>query len=153
MEPQQQPQEQKKGIWYNKYYKILLVIPVIIMLLSLVYLGFFFSKHKDFMLKDASLSGGTTITLNGDIDTGKLETELKIKFSDLSVRKLTDLRTGKLLATVLETSAPSSEFKETIESILGYKLNDENSSTEFSGPTLSENFYKQVHPSVQDSIL
>ena len=36
------------------------------------------------------------------------------------------------------------ELKKEIEDVLGYKLDDKNSSIEFTGPSLSENFYKQL---------
>lgn len=136
-------QEIKKS-WYDRYYKILLLIPVIIMLLSLVYLGIFYSKNHDFINKDVTLSGGTTITINGDMNTDKLESQLKSKFLDINFRELTDLTTGKTIAFVIESSAQSDILKSAIEEILGYKLTDQNSSIEFTGPTLSTNFYKQL---------
>lgn len=135
--------EHKKS-WYDKYHKLLLMIPVLVMILSLIYLGFFYSEHHDFMLKDSSLAGGTTITINGNIDSVELESGLKQKFSDISIRKLTDLRTGESIATIIESSASPEQLKPEVESILGYQLNEENSSTEFTGPSLSENFYKQL---------
>lgn len=120
------------------------VIPIIIMLLALVYLAFFFHQHKDFMYKDSSLSGGTTITLNGEIEQIRIEAGLKAKFPDVSVRKLTELGTGKQIALVIESSSKPEELKPAIEEIIGYKLTEENSSIEFSGPVLSQNFYKQL---------
>ena len=130
--------------WYDKNYKILLVIPLIIMLLSLVSIGVFYSKHNDIMFKDVSLSGGTSITINGDINSENLESQLKVKFNDVSIRKLTDLTTGKSLATIIESSSTPEELKSEIEKILGYTLTDENSSTEFTGSTLSSGFYRQL---------
>lgn len=123
---------------------MLLVIPVIILLLSLVYLGFFFSKNGDIMNKDVSLSGGTTITLKGDVDIRAIELSLKPLFPDVSVRKLTEIGTGEHIASIIESSAQSQELKEGIENALGYNLTDENSSTEFTGSALSQNFYKQL---------
>ncbi len=129
--------------WYDRSYKIMLVIPVIIMLVSLVYIGYFYSKNGDIMRKDVSLSGGTTITIQGD--TGEnLETGLKEKFPDVSIRKLADIRSGRHVASIVESSAQPQELKEGIESVLGYNLTDENSSTEFTGSALSQNFYRQL---------
>ncbi|MDD5193721.1 MAG: protein translocase subunit SecF [Candidatus Nanoarchaeia archaeon] len=130
--------------WYDKHYKTLLAIPILIMILSLAYLGYFYSQNQDIMLKDSSLSGGSTITLNGDIDSVSLESFLSSKFPDLSIRKLTDITTGRTNALILETSAPPDAIKPEIEKFLGYKLTDENSSFEFTGPSLSESFYKQL---------
>jgi len=129
--------------WYNKWYKVLLAIPVIIMLFSLIYLGIFFSQHHDIMLKDVSLSGGTIITLSGDVDSAKLE-GLKATFPDISIRKLADLTTGRTIAVVIESSADSDSLKTETEKILGYALTEENSTIEFTGSTLSAGFYKQL---------
>jgi len=141
MENQQQTE---KKSWYDKYYKVMLVIPIILMLISLIYLGIFYSKNQDFIYKDISLSGGTTITLKGDILTEKLETELKKEFSDINFRKLTDLTTGKQIAFIIESSEQPEQIKLAIENILDFKLDNENSSVEFTGPSLSANFYKQL---------
>jgi len=140
----EQTQQEKQKSWYDKYYKILLFIPVVILILSLIYLGIFFSQHKDFILKDTSLSGGTTITLNTEVDSEKLESSLKQKFPDVSIRKLTNIRTGESIALIIETSSKPEEIKPEIENILGYKLTEKNSSIEFAGSTLSQGFYKQL---------
>jgi preprotein translocase subunit SecF len=129
---------------YDKTYKFLLFIPFILTLISLIYLGSFFSNHGDFIYKDTTLSGGTTITLNGNIDSGPLESKLKPEFPDISIRKLTDIRTHEPLALIIESSSPPENLKAGIEKILGYNLTEENSSTEFSGPALSQGFYKQL---------
>ena len=84
----------EKLSWYDKWHKFMLVIPLIIMLISLVYIGYFFSKNGDIMHKDVSLSGGTTITLKGDVDTNIIESSLKSRFPDISIRKLTEIGTG-----------------------------------------------------------
>jgi preprotein translocase subunit SecF len=130
--------------WFDKYYKLIMIIPIIVLILCLIYLGNFYSQHHDFILKDSSLSGGTIITLNGDINYDSLESSLKSKFPDTSFRKLTDLRSGKVLSLIIETPKQPEEIKPVIEEIIGFKLTDANSSIEFTGPSLSENFYKQL---------
>jgi len=129
---------------YDKHYKLLLIIPVIILLASLIYLGIFYSKTGDFLYKDVSLSGGTSITINGEIDQGLLESGLKDKFPDVSFTKLEDITSRKEIALIVESSATPEELKPEIEDILGYKLTEENSSTEFTGAALSQNFYRQL---------
>lgn len=136
--------ESKNQNWYDKWYKTLLIFPVIIMILSLGYLGYFFSQHGDIMLRDSSLSGGTTITLTGNIDLNSLESSLKSSFSDIRTRKLTDLMTGEPVSFIIESSAKPEELKPAIEKALGYKLTEENSTVEFTGPSLSQSFYKQL---------
>ena len=53
---------------YNKNYKLLLLIPIILLLISLAYIGYFYSKEGDFIKKDVSLTGGTIITLNENVN-------------------------------------------------------------------------------------
>jgi len=130
--------------WFDKYYKFLMLIPIILVIISLVYIGNFYSKHNDIIFRDVSLSGGTAITLNGGSDYSHLESGLKQKYSDINFRKLTDMRTGDIMAFVIESSAESNSLKADVESILGYKLTSENSSIEFSGPSLGSNFYNQL---------
>ena len=141
---QAQHHEQNQKNWYDKNYKLLMAIPVIMVVISLVYLFMFYSKNNDFIYRDVSLSGGTTITLNGNINAEMLEKELKSRHDDLNFRKLTDLRTGSLIAVVIESAAESETLKKDIEEILEITLTAENSSIEFSGSSLSENFYKQL---------
>ncbi len=140
-------EEQKKTGFrfnYDRHYKPLLLIPVIILLLSLVYLGIFYSKNGDIIYRDVSLSGGTSITINGEIDQNQLEVGLREKFPDISFTKLEDITSRKEIALIVESSAQSDELKTEVESILGYKLTEENSSIEFTGAALSSDFYRQL---------
>ncbi len=137
-------EKKKFNFNYDKNYKLLLLIPVVILLISLVYLGFFYEKNGDFIKKDVSLSGGTSITINGEIDQNKLESPLKEKFPDVSFTRLEDLTTRKELALIVQSSASADSLKTEIEKILGYPLTDKNSSTEFTGASLSHDFYKQL---------
>lgn len=130
--------------WYDRYYKVLLVIPVIIVIFSLVYLFSFYEKNGELFHKDTSLKGGTTITLPGEMNSVLLENALKAEFNDVSFRELSDLRTGKKIAVIIESSVEPEILKSAIEKILGYELSDENSSIEFTGSSLSSNFYKQL---------
>ena len=133
----------KKG-WFDKHYKLLMILPIILLICSLIYLGFFYSKNKDFIIKDISLSGGTTVTLHGELDYDHIENLLTEKNSDISFRKLTELRTGKTIALIIESSSSAEELIKELEDILGYKLTNDNSSIEFTGSSLSGSFYNQL---------
>lgn len=136
-------QAQKTKSWFDKYYKIMFLIPIVLVIISLVYLSMFYSKHNDLIYKDVSLSGGTTITLTGNFDFQELETELNKKFAGISFRELTGFSDSQK-SLVIESSASPGELKPEIEKILNTNLTDENSSIEFSGPSLSTNFYRQL---------
>ena len=131
--------------WYDKNYKLLFIIPAALLLFSLVYLYIFIGNTGDIIYKDVTLSGGTTITVfDSSVDIDNLKTNLKDEFSDLRARKISDFRTGKQLGFFVETKAGVEEIEGALEEFLGYKLDRNNSSIEFSGATLSEGFYKQL---------
>ena len=130
--------------FHDKYYKLLLIIPLILILISLFYISYTYLKIGDFIYKDVSLSGGTTITIQGDVDQSIIEKALAEKFEGISITRLTDLRTGEQVGLIIESSSSVEELRLELERILGYKLTDENSSIEFTGSTLSGDFYKQL---------
>ncbi len=133
-----------KNFNYDKWYKVMLFIPLIFVILSVFYLGFVYSTTGDFIIKDVSLSGGTAITLQGDLDYSFLESELKKQYADISFKRLSDISSGKQIAFIIESPVEPEVLEESIENILEIKLTSENSNIEFSGPALSSNFYKQL---------
>lgn len=121
-----------------------MIVPIILTLICTIYLFMFYQANGSILLRDVSLSGGTAITITANLDIDKLESALKQEFNDISFRKLTDINTGAGVAVVMESPLKPEELKPAIEKIIGFKLDEKNSSTEFSGPSLSENFFKQL---------
>ena len=129
-----------------------MILPILLTILAVVYVGFFYYSHNhEIILKDVSLSGGTMITITADSNTINFE-EFKIALEqksalrgvDISLRKLADIGTGKMLSIIVESSSKSEELKADIESVLGYSLTNDNSSIEFSEPSLGKNFFNQL---------
>ncbi len=137
-------QETQTKNWHDKYYKLMLLIPLFLIVVSLIYVGAFYSKHNDVIYKDISLTGGTSVTIYQQIDVFELETELSSKLEDISTREIYDLVTREQKAIIIETKSDSEITKQVLEEYLGYELNEKNSSFEFTGSALSENFYKQL---------
>jgi len=137
-------EEENNKNWHDKYYKILLLIPVLLIILSLVYLASFYSTNNDFIKKDISLTGGTSVTLYKKVNVEDLEQFLSEKLNDLSFREVYDLITREQKALIIETKSEGDLTKQVLEEYLGYELNEENSSFEFTGSALSESFYKQL---------
>jgi preprotein translocase subunit SecF len=135
--------ENKKN-FHDRYYKLLLIISALLIVFSIFYLINFYSVNQDFVHKDISLTGGTSVTLIGDIDSTKLEQGLGVKLEDFNIRGVSDLITQERKALIIETKLSSDETKQILEEYLGYELTPENSSFEFTGSTLSESFYRQL---------
>lgn len=143
MEETQKPKK-SLGEWHDKNYKKLLIIPAAFLIFSLVYLGIFYSQHNDIFLKDISLSGGTSATINGQLDVVALEKALTEEFGDANTRIISDLITGEQLATIAEVSVSAEETKAFLEEYLGYKLTEENSSFEYSESSFTQDLYRQL---------
>ncbi len=147
MEQEQKPKKEfgkKVARFHDKYYKHLLIIPAIILLLSFIYMGIFYYNNQDFMHKDISLTGGTSITVHEKIDKNELESYLSDKLESLTVREISDLITREQIAVIIETTSDTETTKIVLEDYLGHALTNENSSFEFTGSALSEGFFKQL---------
>jgi preprotein translocase subunit SecF len=107
-------------------------------------LGLFYSNHGDLIIKDISLTGGTSVTIYQNIDSAKLRVDLSDKLDEINTREVYDLLTREKKAIIIETKSEGDKVKEILEDYLGYKLTEENSSFEFTGSALSENFYRQL---------
>jgi len=139
--------------FYNKNYKLLLLIPLILLIFSLGYIGYFYSKNQDFIKRDVSLTGGTTITIfsEQEINIEDLTSTLAQEIDDFNIRELSDFRTGKQEAVIVEIPIEdtSSEEYKTIVSLLEDSLGTtlirgENFDIVSTGSTLGTSFYKQL---------
>ncbi|MCH7770644.1 MAG: MMPL family transporter, partial [Bacteroidetes bacterium] len=151
MDSHESNQEAKKSFSfdYDKYYKVLLIIPVILLLGSSAYLTFFYITTGDIVNKDVTLSGGVTLTVfDPNISIQELRTALEPKFDDLVLRKLTNFLTGEQVAVTIETPSEAEEIQKATEEFLNYELTTDNSSMEFTGSSLSNSFYKQLLVSI-----
>ncbi|MGC9309558.1 MAG: hypothetical protein ACP5D2_02585 [Candidatus Nanoarchaeia archaeon] len=128
--------------FYEKNYKKLLIVSIILLILSLSYIGYFYFKTGDIIRRDVSLTGGTTITLFSNISIQEIEQALPD--IDANIRTLSD-NTGRQTQIII--TVPEEQTQQTqsaLESYLGYKLTNENSSIESTSSSLSADFYKQL---------
>ncbi|MCL5018322.1 MAG: hypothetical protein M1416_00970 [Candidatus Pacearchaeota archaeon] len=137
--------KKKFAEFHDKNYKKLLLIPLILFILGSVYLGVFYSQNNDFFHKDISLTGGTSVTINDkDIVLSDLQNYISDKLESTNVREISDLITKEQIAVIVETKSDEQETRNVLENFLGYELDEKNSSFEFTGSSLSENFYNQL---------
>jgi len=131
---------------YDKNYKKLLFIPAILLIVSLAYIGYFYSVNGEFIKRDVSLTGGTTITIESkqEINLDNLKEHISQKIDNFAIRELSNFRTGKQEAIIVESPIDAEELRPILEDFLGYELDSENSSVEFTGSKFGESFYKQL---------
>lgn len=145
---EEEHKKSKFGEFHDKNYKLLLLIPICLLIFSFIYMVNFYSVNNDFIHKDISLTGGTSVTIydeeGKEIDSVKLVEDLSDKLENINIREIYDLISKEQKAVVIETTIEGEETKEILEEYLGYELNTENSSFEFTGSALSESFYQQL---------
>jgi preprotein translocase subunit SecF len=135
----------KLAKFHDKNYKLLLLIPLVLILASLIYLVSFNAANGDFIHKDITLTGGTAITVYDQINIQDLEASISSSLEDLNLREIYDLTTRQQKAVIVETTTDGDQAKKVLEDYLGYELIEGgNSDFEFTGSSLSEGFYKQL---------
>ncbi len=132
------------GKFHDKNYKLLLLIPAIVIVLGIIYMGFFYSINNDFIYRDISLTGGTSITIYDQIPSDQLKQDLAFELEDISTREIYDFSTGDQEAIIIETKSNAEYATNVIEKYIGYELDEENSSIEFTGSALSQSFFRQL---------
>jgi len=150
------PLKTKLATWYNKNYKLLLIIPLTLLILSLLQLGYSYQQTGDFIQKDITLTGGTSITIltqETEISTNELSNFLSQKTQDFAVRELSDFRSGKQKAVIVDSVLEPNELKPMVEEYLEYELTSENSSIESTGSSLGESFYSQLRLAILISFI
>lgn len=144
---------QRVAKFHSKNYKKLLIIPILLLILSLGYIGYFYSENGDIINKDVSLTGGTTITVfpEKDVDLNVLKEHIALSIDDFLIRELTDFRTGSQEAIIIEspiTDVRSEEYDILIDSLEeffdGELIRGENLDVVSTGSILGESFYKQL---------
>ena len=141
--------KQKIEPFYNRHYKLGIIFPFVILLISFIIIGQKYSAVGDFMERDVSLKGGLSATLYTDksIDINGLESSIKQNFpkSDITIRKLTDFSTGKVIGITIEaTNVNADGLKGLLSEKSGIELTEENLSMEEVGSSLGESFYKEL---------
>ena len=129
--------------YYDKNYKKLLIIPIILLILALAQIGIQIVSTGDFINKGVSLKGGLTITIDKPANAIELQNELLTRFpnSDISVRSLSS--TGKQIGIIIEASdIKAEELINLLKSKLDLKKDEY--SVEVMGSSLGASFFKET---------
>ena len=89
---------------YDKKYKLLLIIPFIMLFLALAQIGYQTYKTGEFIKKDVSLKGGVTVTVpyNQEIDISQIERQISLQFPKNDVTARTLRSAGAVAGIIVE---------------------------------------------------
>jgi len=156
-EQKQQNIQQKKSVKqtlfeiYDKKYKLLLIIPFLILFLALMQISYQIYSTGDFIKKDVSLKGGVTVTVpyERDIDIIQIEKQVSSKFpsNDVAVRTLRSV--GTVVGFIVEADIDGNDKAQVqnllnaIESSLKVDLSKVNYGIEIIGSSLGASFFRE----------
>lgn len=157
-EKKEEPKEPKEKIskrilnFYDKEYKKLMIIPVLMLILAIVVIGVQTATTGSFIHKDVSLKGGVTLTITkeGQIDILALENSLESRFTenDILVRSINKggAQVGVIIAADIEGTDKDKldSFIKAVESDIGFELVGDNYSIEVMGSSLGASFFKET---------
>lgn len=129
--------------FYNSHYKWSLVFPIVLLLISMFIIGQNLIQTGDFLPRDVSLTGGTSITISSALEASSVEKDLSSKIANLEVRALSD-SAGNQTSLIITSTEEISTMKPIVEDYFNLTLTSENSSIESTGSSLSKDFYKQL---------
>lgn len=133
---------------YEHKYKLLMLIPLTLVLLSLLQIGWQTYSTGDFVNKGVALKGGSTITINQEVDFApeELESFLKQKLPqfDISVRTLTVA--GQTVGLSIDSAAQDKKEIDTLVKVVSEKIDFDQAkySVEVFGSALGSSFFKQA---------
>lgn len=137
---------------YESHYKKLLLIPLIMLLLALLQIGYQIASTGDFVDKGITLKGGVSVFVSTEegIDTAGLERELRAAMpqDDVSVRSL--ITTGRGSGFIVEANIDIAD-REKVDSLIGQiikasgmELSKDDYSVEGIGSSLGQSFFREA---------
>lgn len=137
---------EKTGKKFKLNYKMLIVIPMLILLLSFGIIASQYIRTGEFFLRSIDMKGGTVITVNTPerLDTNAIEKQLSQKFSPIIVREISSFRG---YGTVIETSN-NINTTQVLDELKTIGIDTSSNDIESIGPTLGASFWFQAQLAV-----
>jgi len=129
---------------YDRNYKFLIIIPIILFVLALANLTYWKIEHGEFISKDITLTGGIQITINtaDQYDIAKIRSQLEDELGiSVIVRKLTSLN-GNTIGYAFELEKIDIEqAKKAINRVTGFDFEEGTYTIEEMSSSLSASFW------------
>ena len=147
------PKPLKERVWdfYAAKYKLLLIFPLLLMLLSLGIIGYAVATTGDIFPKDVSLKGGATVTipLDSQIEAAAIELSLQKALPQFEITArnfgLPGSQQGIIVSADVDINDQEalSSLLTALSSSLGHQLKDGEYGIEVFGSSLGESFFRE----------
>ncbi|MBI3026621.1 hypothetical protein HYY70_00775 [Candidatus Woesearchaeota archaeon] len=149
-EPKKSLKQTLFGI-YDKKYKLLLIIPFLILFLGLAQISYQIYSTGDFINKDVSLKGGVTVTIPYDknANIGQIQKEISSKFPNNDVVARTLRSAGAVVGIIVEADINGNDNTQiqnllnAIDKSLGIDIRKLDYGIEIIGSSLGASFFKE----------
>jgi len=135
--------------FYLNHYKILVVIPFIVLLLALGQLGFQYATQHDFVNKGIDLKGGVSMTIQelGTYTPATLQPKIAAVFpqNEVNVREIASLgkASGFIIESDILTDADKDKLVQTVTDLFP-GLQKADYSVEVTGPAIGEQLFSEA---------
>jgi len=134
---------------YDRKYKILLIIPILMMLFAIVQISYQVYSTGDFLNRDVSLKGGVTLTIpvGKEYDEDEVPRYFSAKFNtDIATRILSS--GGRQIGIILQADI-NPENQQLLENFFSevqayFNVSEKDYSVEITGPSLGRSFFIQL---------
>lgn len=135
--------------WFERHYKTLFLIPVILLVLSGIVIGMTVQETGTFVYKGVTLSGGvsTTASIEEPLTQNELKDIIATEFPQASVevRALSNFDSAQtFVIDAAQVGANEQESSDIIEAFLEERFTVTSISTETTGPSLGNAFFVQT---------
>jgi len=136
---------------YDKKYKVLLIIPMLVLFLALAQIGYQVYKTGDFIKKDVSLKGGVIVTIpyENEFDIKQLENRISGQFpsNDVTARTLRTAGTAAGLIIQIDINGNDKAQIERLLSAIGSELKIDMENVDYGleiiGSSLGASFFRE----------
>lgn len=137
----------KVEAFYDKHYKVLLMIPLALLVASLGILGYNYAARGELIGRDVELQGGVEVTIDQPgISVDAVESVLREQYEEFSARELTDFSSHKNLGVTIKMGELGEEeipeLKELLQKKFGFQ--DEQFSSAVTRAEFGSSFYKSL---------
>jgi len=131
---------------YDRHYKTLLLIPIILFVLAVVGMGYQVATTGDFINKGVSLKGGVVISIPVEepVQISDIESVLKQGFpdSDIEVRSVDEFGVQKAIIITTDNFDAESQMIDSVSSLIPDAK--ATASSETTGASLGSSFFRQI---------
>ena len=136
--------------FYDRKYKLLMILPFVVLLLAFVQIGYQDVTTGDFMNKGVSLKGGITVTIpvsETDLTSDSLEKQIKSNYpnTDFNIRTLSTPTEGTVGFVVEANIVEDNERKDFVDKVTEItSVPEEEMNIDLMGPSLGQSFFIQT---------